>query len=101
MRCHWIFRTHKQKPVHGNKKKKQIVLQTLIRKALFHSGFRIKIRIVFGSWIRIRIRMISWIPIRMKVKIQEISRLKMEPWRAADAQNGSVEAQNGGLEEGP
>jgi hypothetical protein len=32
----------------------------------------------------------SWIRIRIKVKIQELSRLNMEPWRAVDAQNGGV-----------
>jgi hypothetical protein len=45
-------------------------------------------RIVSGSWIRIRI----------KVKTLELLRLTMEPWRAVDARNGGVEAQNGGLE---
>jgi hypothetical protein len=44
---------------------------------------RIRIHIVFGSWIWIRIRVNS-----IEVKIQELSRLKMEPWRAVDAQNG-------------
>jgi hypothetical protein len=39
-------------------------------------------------------RVKSWIPIRSKVKIQELSRLKMGPWWAVDAQNGGVEAQN-------
>jgi hypothetical protein len=39
--------------------------------------FRIRIRIVFGCWILIRI----------EVKIQELSRLKMEPLRVKDAQN--------------
>jgi hypothetical protein len=29
----------------------------------------------------------SWV----KVKIQELSRLKMEQWRAVDAQNGGLE----------
>jgi hypothetical protein len=78
-------------PCTENKKKKPPMLQILIRKALFHSGFRIKIRIVFGSWIRIRIRKESWIRIRMKVKIQELSRLKIEPWRDADAKNRGLE----------
>jgi hypothetical protein len=40
----------------------------------------------------------SWFRIRIKVKIQELSMLKMEPWRAVAAQNGGVKAQNGGLE---
>jgi hypothetical protein len=31
--------------------------------------------------------------IRIKVNIQELNRLKMEPWRAVDANNGGVEAQ--------
>jgi hypothetical protein len=38
------------------------------------------------------------IRIRSKVKIQELSKLKLEPWMAVDAQNGGVETQNGGLE---
>jgi hypothetical protein len=46
----------------------------------FGSGFA-WILIVFGSWIRIRIN----------IKIQELLRLKMKPWRAVDAQNGGVE----------
>jgi hypothetical protein len=29
--------------------------------------------------------------------MQKLSRLKMEPWRAVDAQNDGVEAQNRGL----
>jgi hypothetical protein len=33
-----------------------------------------------------------------KVKIQELLRLKMEPWRAADAHNGGEEAKNGASE---
>jgi hypothetical protein len=52
---------------------------------------------VFGSWIHIRIGVKSWIRIRIKVKIQELLRLKKEPWRAVDAQNGGAEAQNGAL----
>jgi hypothetical protein len=35
--------------------------------------------------------------IRVKVKTQE-QRLKMEPWRAVDAHNGDVVAQNISLE---
>jgi hypothetical protein len=54
-------------------------------------GSRIRIRI------RDRIRVKSWIRIRMKVKIQELKRLKMEPWRAAE-HNGVVEALNGPVE---
>jgi hypothetical protein len=42
-----------------------------------------------SAWVRIVIR--NWI--RIQVKIQEHSRLKMDPWRAVDAQNGAVEAQ--------
>jgi hypothetical protein len=40
---------------------------------------RIRIRIIFGSWNRI---LKSWIRIRASngVKIQELFRLKMEPW---------------------
>ncbi len=49
---------------------------------------RIRICIVLGSWIRIRIR----------VKIQELKRLKIEPWRAVDAHNVGVEDKNGALE---
>jgi len=30
--------------------------------------------------------------------MQKLSRLKMEPWRAVDAQNEGLEAQNRGLE---
>jgi hypothetical protein len=37
----------------------------------------------------------SRIRIRIKVKIQELRRLKMEPWRAVDAHNGDMETQNG------
>ncbi len=57
-------------------------------------------RILFGSWIWIKIRfwVKSLIRIRSKVKIQELSKLKLEPWMAVDAQNGGVETQNGGLE---
>jgi hypothetical protein len=40
----------------------------------------------------------SWIRIRIKVKIQELSRLNMEPWMAEGTHNGCVEAQNGALE---
>ncbi len=53
------------------------------------AGLRILIRVdihYFVSWIRIQIR--------NKVKIQELHRQKMEPWRAVDAHNGGEEAQN-------
>jgi hypothetical protein len=59
----------------------------------------------FGNWIWIRIhiciRMKSLIRIRisaLKSKFRSSSRLKIKPWRAVDAQNGGVEARNGGLE---
>jgi hypothetical protein len=42
------------------------------------------------SWIRIRIG--------MKVKVQKLSRYRIEPWRAVYAHNGDLEAQNGELE---
>jgi hypothetical protein len=32
-------------------------------------------------------------------QIQELRRLKTEPWRAVDAHNGGVEAQNGVVED--
>jgi hypothetical protein len=44
---------------------------------------QIRVCIIFGSWIRIRI----------KVKIQELQRLKMEPWKTVDAHNEDMEAQ--------
>jgi hypothetical protein len=61
----------------------------------------IRIRNIFGSqiWIRIRIRVKNRIQIRITVEIQELWRLNMEPWRAVDAHNGGVEAQNGALED--
>ncbi len=42
----------------------------------------------------------SWIRIRnhIKGKIQKLLRLKIEPWKAADAPNGGLGAQNGTLE---
>jgi hypothetical protein len=59
----------------------------------FYSGLRTQI--ILERRIRIRIRMKSWVRIRIQVKkkIQIITRLKVEPWRAGDAQNGGVEAQ--------
>ena len=36
--------------------------------------------------------------IRIKVNIHELNRHKMEPWRAVDANNGGVDAQNGAVE---
>jgi hypothetical protein len=51
-----------------------------------------------GMQIRIRSIEESWIRIRIKVKIQELWRLKREPWRAADAGKGGVKAQNVALE---
>jgi hypothetical protein len=36
--------------------------------------------------------------IRNKIKMPKLLRLKMEPWRAVDAQNEGVEAQNRGLD---
>jgi hypothetical protein len=45
------------------------------------------IRIILGSWIRISIRAKSWIRVLIQVNIQELYRLKMEPWRAVDAHN--------------
>ncbi len=59
------------------------------------------IRITLGSRIRIRIRGKSWISIRIKVKIPELQRLVMEPWRAVDDHNDhneGVGAQKGALE---
>jgi hypothetical protein len=61
---------------------------------------QIRILIILGSWIRIRIREKSWIRIRIKVEIQELQRLKKEPWWAADADKRDVRAQNGALEGG-
>jgi hypothetical protein len=49
---------------------------------------RVTNRVIFAGF-RIRIR--------IKGKIQDFSRIKMEPWRAVDAHNGCVEAQNRGL----
>jgi hypothetical protein len=43
----------------------------------------LRIRMIFGSCIRIRVRVISWIRIRIIVKIQELYRLKAEPWGGA------------------
>ncbi len=59
--------------------------------------FRIRIHIILGSLIRIRIRTKAknLIRIRNKFKAQE---LKMEPWRAVNAHNGGMEAQNGAVE---
>ncbi len=56
-------------------------------------GLRILIRSIIGRWIRIRIRVKS--RIRIKVTIHKLYRLKTEPWRADDARNGGLEAQNG------
>jgi hypothetical protein len=39
-----------------------------------------------GIWIRVK----YWIRIRIEVKIQEMFRLKMEPWRAVETQNGAM-----------
>jgi hypothetical protein len=67
------------------------------RRQGFRSGYAL-IRIVFGIWIRIRINRVKiWIRIHIKVKIQELSRLKMVSWRAVNAQNGGVKAQTGSL----
>jgi hypothetical protein len=48
---------------------------------------KIRIRTILGSWIRIRIK----VKVRITLKIQEWYRLKMEPWRAVDADNAGVE----------
>jgi hypothetical protein len=50
---------------------------------------RIRICLVFGSWILVRIRI---------GEMQKLSRLKMQPWKAMDTQNGGVEVHKGGLE---
>jgi hypothetical protein len=42
--------------------------------------------------IRIRIRVKNLFRICIKIKIQELSWLKIEPWRAVDAQNGGLES---------
>jgi hypothetical protein len=47
-------------------------------------GFGYGSTFFFWSRIRIRIRVKSWIRIRIKAQILELSRLKMEPWRAVD-----------------
>jgi hypothetical protein len=54
---------------------------------------RIQIRIKAKSRIRIRIRVNSWVRIRINIKIQELWRLKKEPWRAMYAHNKAVEIQ--------
>jgi hypothetical protein len=58
-----------------------------------------RIRNIFGSWIHIQIsnREKSWTRIRIKFKILKIYRHKIEPWRAVDAHNGGLEAQNEAL----
>jgi hypothetical protein len=50
--------------------------------------------------IQISIRVKSCIRIRIgtKVKVQKLKRLKIELWRAVDAHNGGLEAQNEALE---
>ncbi len=68
--------------------------------SILKAGLQIRILIILGSWIRIRIREKSWIRIRIKVEIQELQRLKKEPWWAADADKRDVRAQNGALEGG-
>ncbi len=40
---------------------------------------------------QVRIKIKSRIRIRIKVEIQELWRLKMEPWRAVEAHNGGVD----------
>ncbi len=67
---------------------------------ILKAGLQIRIRIILGSWIRIRIRVKSWIRIRIKVEIQELQRLKKDPWWAADTDKRGVRAQNGALEGG-
>jgi hypothetical protein len=57
------------------------------------------IRIIFGSWIRIRIGVKSRMRIRIKVKILKQYGFKIEPWRAMNAHNGVLEAENGALED--
>jgi hypothetical protein len=54
------------------------------------SRLRIRILINFGTWILIRIRVKSWIRNRI--------REALEPWRAVDAHNGGLAAQNVALE---
>ncbi len=49
-----------------------------------------------GIWIRIRVK--RWIRIRIKDNIQGLYRLKIEPLRDVDTNNGGVEAQNGALD---
>jgi hypothetical protein len=61
-------------------------------KAGYGSGLSSKFRIFRGS------KGESSICIRIKFKVQELYRLKMEPWRAEDSQNGGVAAKIGGLE---
>ncbi len=39
---------------------------------------------------------LSWIHI--KVKVQGLEKLQIEPWKAEDAHNGGMEAQNGAVE---
>jgi hypothetical protein len=52
---------------------------------LFATMLRIRIRIRVKRWIQTCIKIKSRIRIRIKVKIQELWRLKMEPWRTEDA----------------
>ncbi len=69
-----------------------VLLANIVRMHIctLHQGFGSEsawICIVLGSWIRIRDRIgvkswiRIWVRIRIKTKIQELSRLKMEPWR--------------------
>jgi hypothetical protein len=59
---------------------------------------RIRIRIRIKTRIQIIITVKRRIRIFIKVKLQELRRLKMEPRRAVDADNGGMEAQNRAVE---
>jgi hypothetical protein len=63
----------------------------------FVLGSRIRITFkVKSRMVPIRIRVKSRIRIRLKAKIQDLRRLKREPWRAVDAHNGGSKWRLGG-----
>ncbi len=75
---------------HLHHTKRSLTTVPVLKYNHFPAGFRIWIRIVFGSLIRICNRAKIWFLIRFQVN-SGASGLKMELWRAVDAQNGGLE----------
>jgi hypothetical protein len=89
-------------------REKELIILRLENVIIYHNFLLIRIRIILGSRIRIRISVMSWSGFSSKPKEGSGSAskskfrscgwgLKIEHFRAVDAHNELVEAQNGGV----